>query len=101
MAEQMDAEAQCAVREGRCALRVHGTGQVSAASLGGTGDGKQAADAGRMVSPLPVPCETAGNSVIVYSSCGMWGVSVSWYFTMAYLPGPCFGVGKVGQGGRK
>lgn len=67
----------------------------------GTGDGKQAADAGRMVSPLPVPCETAGNSVIVYSSCGMWGVSVNWYFTMAYLPGPCFGVGKVGQGGRK
>lgn len=31
----MDAEAECAVREGRCALRVHGTGQVSAASLGG------------------------------------------------------------------
>lgn len=96
----MDAEAECAVREGRYALRVHGTGQVSSIP-GGTGEGKQAADAGRMVSPLPVPCETAGNSVIVYSSYGMWGVSVNWDFAVAYLPGPCFGVGQVGQGGCK
>lgn len=51
--------------------RVHGTGQVSAALLGEQESGKQAAGADRMVSSLAVSCETAGNSVIVYSSCGM------------------------------
>lgn len=51
MAEGMDVVAECAVREGRCALRVRGTGQVSAASLGEQERGKQAAGAGGMVSP--------------------------------------------------
>lgn len=51
--------------------RFHGTGEVSAALLGEQESGKQAAGADRMVSSLPVSCETAGNSVIVYSSCGM------------------------------
>lgn len=42
----------CAVREGRCALGLHETGQVSAALLWEQERGKQAAGAGRMVSPL-------------------------------------------------
>lgn len=101
VAEGKGTETECAVREGGCALRVHGTGQVSAASLGKQERGKQAAGAGRMVSPLPVPCETAGSGVIVYSSSGMWDGSVNQYFTTAYLPGPCFGVAEVGQGACK
>lgn len=84
-----------------CALRVHGTGQVSAASLRGQERRKQAAGAGRMVSPLPMPCETAGNIAIVNCSSGMWGGSVNQYFTTAHLPDPCSGVAEVGQRGRK
>lgn len=69
LAEGRDAEAGCAAGEGGRALRLRGMGQVSAASQRGHERGEQAAGAGRVVSPLPAPCETVGNGVIAYSSC--------------------------------
>lgn len=68
LVDRRDAEAGCAAGEGGQAVRFGGTGQVSAASGGEHERGKQAAGAGRLVSPLPVPCETAGNGVV---ACGM------------------------------
>lgn len=57
---------------------------------GGNEGGEQAAGAGRLASPLPVPCETAGNGVIAYSSRGVRDGSVNQYFTMADPAKPLF-----------
>ena len=78
MVEERDAEAGYVAGEGGQALRLRGAGQVSAASQGGHERDKQAAGAGRLVSSLPAPCETAGNGVIAYS----YPISIAYSYPM-------------------
>lgn len=62
---------------------------------GGAGEGEAGSWCRQDGFSPPMPCETSGNSVIVYSSCGMWDGSMNQDFTMAYLSGPCFGMTEV------
>lgn len=62
---------------------------------GGRERGVQAAGAGGLASPLPVPCETAGNGVLAYSSCDG---PVNRCFATAYLPAPALLPQKLEKG---